>query len=192
MLIGLGRMRPQPPRTREPEKLVTLHIDDAEVTHSGPTVKVLLLDDRDDFREVLNDYLVSRSYQVTSVWSGAEGLREIMKGAFDLVICDMMMPKMGGEMFYWAVTRARPAASQHFIFFTGHKNDPRNEFFFQRINATVLYKPFKLAALDSTIRDVFRRLGRHTEPTGAGVAQQSPTHAADAEKRKPRQAAPVT
>ena len=165
-------MRPQKPQAPEPGNLVTLHIDDADVARPEPGVKVLLLDDRDDFREVLHEYLVSRSYQVTSVWSGSEGLREIMKGGFDLIICDMMMPKMGGEMFYWAVTRVRPAASQHFIFFTGHKNNPRNEFFFQRINATVLYKPFKLSALDSTIRDVFRRLGRHTQPPSVTVEQQ--------------------
>ena len=121
--------------------------------------RVLLLEDRDDFREVLHDYLVSRSFQVTSVPSGVEGLREIMKDRFDLIICDMIMPRVGGEMFYWAVTRVRPAAGQRFIFFTGHKNNPTLECFFQRVKATVLIKPFKLEALDSAMRDVARKLG---------------------------------
>ena len=151
-------MRPRPPRTPDPEKLVTLEIEVEEKSPSGPTRKVLLLDDRDDFREVLRDYLVSGGYEVTSVNSGVEGLREIMKQPFDLVICDMMMPQMGGEMFYWAVTRVRPAAGQRFIFFTGHKNNPPIEFFFQRVNATVLFKPFKLKALDAAIREVFRKV----------------------------------
>jgi CheY-like chemotaxis protein len=151
-------MRP-PPRTPNPEEIVTLDIGaEKEATPKGPTLKVLLLEDRDDFREVLRDYMVSRFYQVTSVWSGVEGLREIIKGRFDLIICDMMMPQVGGEMFYWAVTRVRPATAQHFIFFTGHKNNPRIDFFFQRVNATVLFKPFKLSALDSAISSVFRRL----------------------------------
>jgi CheY-like chemotaxis protein len=118
----------------------------------------LLLEDRDDFREVLRDHLVSRFFQVTSVPSGVEGLREISKGAFDLIICDMMMLGMGGEMFYWAVTRIRPATAQRFIFFTGHRNNPAIEFFFKRVKATVLTKPFSLKALDSTIRDVLRKL----------------------------------
>ena len=118
----------------------------------------MLLEDRDDFREVLRDHLAFRCFQVTSVPSGVEGLREITKGAFDLIICDMMMPGMGGEMFYWAVTRIRPAAGQRFIFFTGHRNNPAIEFFFRRINATVLIKPFKLKALDSTIDDVLRKV----------------------------------
>lgn len=126
---------------------------------SAPALKVLLLEDRDDFRGVLRDYLVSCSYHVTSVSSGIEGLREIMKARFDLIICDMMMPQIGGEMFYWAVTRVRPATRERFIFFTGHRNDPAIEFFFRRIKARVLFKPFKLAALDSVIDDIIRKLG---------------------------------
>jgi CheY-like chemotaxis protein len=153
-------MRPRPPRTPDPEELVTLEIEvEEKATPQAATLKVLLLEDRDDFREVLRDYLVSCGYQAISVNSGVEGLREIMKRPFDLIICDMMMPQMGGEMFYWAVTRVRPAAAQRFIFFTGHKNNPPIEFFFQRVNATVLFKPFKMSALDSAIRDVFRKVG---------------------------------
>jgi CheY-like chemotaxis protein len=153
-------MRLRPPRTPEPEEVVTLHIGvGKEAVSERPMRKVLILEDRDDFQDVLRDHLVSCSYQVISVNSGIEGLRQIMnKGGFDLILCDMMMPRMGGEMFYWAVTRVRPATRQRFIFFTGHKNNPRIEFFFRRVNATVLYKPFKLSALDSAIRDVFRRV----------------------------------
>jgi hypothetical protein len=47
---------------------------------------------------------------------------------------------------------------KRFIFFTGHRNNPAIEFFFQRLNATVIIKPFTLKTLDSTIRDVFRKL----------------------------------
>jgi DNA-binding response OmpR family regulator len=152
-------MRPRPPRTPDREELVTLEIEvEEKSTPSGPTRKILLLEDRDDFRDILRDYLVSCAYQVISVSSGVEGLREIMKAPVDLVICDMMMPQMGGEMFYWAVTRVRPAAGQRFIFFTGHKNNPAIDFFFQRVNATVLFKPFKMSALDAAIRDVFRKV----------------------------------
>src|SRR5437879_13028523 len=146
------------PQASSPVEFVTLDIDEEVAPLKGPARGVLLLEDRDDFWEVLYDHLVFRSYDVTSVRSGVEGLREIMKGAFDVIICDMMMPQVGGEMFYWAVSRARPAAAQRFIFFTGHKNNPAIEFFFRRVNATVLFKPFKLTALDSAIRGVFLKL----------------------------------
>ena len=161
-------MRPRPLSYRSPEAVVTLDIDaklkaapKIEVPPNnvaGPAKRVLLLEDRDDFREVLRDHLVFSSYQVTSARSGIEGLREIMKGPFDIIICDMMMPQVGGEMFYWAVTRARPAIGERFIFFTGHQNNPVIEFFFKRVNATVLIKPFKLEALNSVIREVLRKV----------------------------------
>ena len=141
-----------------PGEVVTVDIDHEVATFGGPARRVLLLEDRDDFREVLRDHLVSRSYEVISVPSGVEGLREIMNGAFDLIICDMMMPKVGGEMFYWAVTRVRPATARRFIFFTGHQNNPSIEFFFRRVSATVLRKPFKLAALEFAIEGVLRKL----------------------------------
>ncbi len=152
-------MRPRQARTINPGPLVTIDIQLGDATPAGSGRRVLLLEDRDDFRDILRDYLASCSYQVVSVNSGIEGLREIMNGFFDLILCDMLMPRMGGEMFYWAVTRVRPATRERFIFFTGHKNNPAIEFFFKRVNARVLFKPFKLGTLDAVIRDVFLKVG---------------------------------
>jgi DNA-binding response OmpR family regulator len=152
-------MRPRP-RPSYPVEFVTLDLDEEMTkTVKGPARRVLLLEDRDDFRDILHEHLALRYYEVTSVPSGVEGLREIMKRTFDLIICDMMMPQMGGEMFYWAATRVRPGAAQRFIFFTGHQNNPAIQFFFQRVKATVLVKPFRLGELDLAIRGVFRKLG---------------------------------
>lgn len=152
-------MRRSRAQTPGPLELGIPNIHFEEARFARPTRKILLLEDRGDYRNVLRECLLSWSFQVTSVPTGSEGLREIMKARFDVIICDMMMPKMGGEMFYWAVTRARPAARESFIFFTGHKNNPAIEFFFKRINARVLYKPFKLALLDAAIQDIFRKAG---------------------------------
>src|SRR5262245_46743214 len=150
--------REGPTSYNDPTEVVTLEIGALPEEVTGPAQRVLLLEDRDDFREVLCEHLTSRFFQVTSVPSGVEGLHEIRKNVFDVIICDMMMPRMGGEMFYWAVTRLRPAAAQRFIFFTGHRNNAAIEFFFKRVNATVLIKPFKLTELDATIREVLHRL----------------------------------
>lgn len=153
-------MRPRLPQSPEPSPSSTVNVGIRDKpTSLTSTRRVLLLEDRSDYRNVLREYLLSCSYEVTSVPTGIEGLREVMKGRFDVIICDMMMPKMGGEMFYWAVTRVRPAARESFIFFTGHKNNPAIEFFFRRIKARVLYKPFKLLALDSVMQEIFLKLG---------------------------------
>ena len=148
-------MPPRPPQTRRPAgRVAPLRI----AAPKGVAVKVLLLEDRSDFRNVLREHLVSCDYEVISVASGIEGLRKIMTEPVDIIICDMMMPKMGGEMFYWAVTRVRPGARERFIFFTGHKNNPSLEFFFRRVHARVLYKPFKLSELESAIREILLKV----------------------------------
>lgn len=87
-----------------------------------------------------------------------DGLREVMRRGIDLILCNMMMPKTAARMFDRLVTRARPAAARRFILFTGHKNEPTVEFFFNRVNATVLAKPFKLCALDAAIGNLPRTL----------------------------------
>ena len=153
-------MRRRLPQSSESLPTVTINLGMEEKPSAlAPTRRILLLEDRSDYRNVLREYLLSCSYQVISVPSGIEGLREIMKGRFDVIICDMMMPKMGGEMFFWAVTRVRPAARESFIFFTGHKNNPAIEFFFRRVKARVLYKPFPLSVLDAAINEVLLRVG---------------------------------
>jgi CheY-like chemotaxis protein len=140
-------------RNATPAKVVTPKIGALPDESAGTAGKILLLEDRDDFREILRDYLVSRRFQVASVPGGVEGLKEVTKDAFGIILCDMMMPGLDGEMFYWAVTRIRPATAKRFIFFTGHRNNSAIEFFFQRVNATVLIKPFPLKTLDSKIRE---------------------------------------
>ena len=158
MLVA-SSMRWRHLRTPEREEIVTLHINLPGGTEpSPPSLKVLLLEDRDDFRRVLGEHLRFLGHQVTSVNNGVKGVHEIIKAPFDLIICDMMMPQMGGEMFYVAVSRVRPAARQRFIFFTGHKNNALLEAFFRRVDATVLYKPFSLAALEWGMGEVLRKL----------------------------------
>ncbi len=152
-------MRRRYHRTPEREEILTISIHVDEEPSSKPvSLKILLLEDRADFQGVLTEYLLSSGHKVTSVQSGVEGVREVLKAPFDLILCDMMMPNMGGEMFYVAVTTVRPAAGRRFIFFTGHRNNPALEAFFKRVNATVLYKPFQLFALDGAIAKVVRNL----------------------------------
>jgi DNA-binding response OmpR family regulator len=172
-----ARLPPSDFRDRSVKETVTLDLDaDKAAAMPVPEVprdhlfrpgqRVLLLEDQEDFRALLHDHLGSRSFQVTSVPSGVEGLREILKDPFDLIICDMMMPKVGGENFYWAVTRVRPAAAQRFIFVTGYQDNPRIKFFFERVKATVLIKPFPLEDLDAAIREVDRKLADWRETAG--------------------------
>src|SRR5437763_385839 len=95
------RQLPLPDFRHRAVENLTLDLDSVQVAISGievppdyafrPGQRVLLLEDRDDFREVLHDYLVSRSFQITSVPGGVVCLCEILKDTFALIICDLMI-----------------------------------------------------------------------------------------------------
>lgn len=56
----------------------------------------MLIDDNKDFVEFLKFLLTHHGYEVHSAHSGPDGLAELQKHAVDLVILDVMMPKMDG------------------------------------------------------------------------------------------------
>lgn len=102
---------------------------------------ILLLDDDIELSDTLKLLLESRNYVVTTVKNGVEGLREIMALDFDVIMCDMLMPSMPGDMFYLAVQRTKPHLCKRFIFITGHSENPKVNDFLKKQNAPVLYKP---------------------------------------------------
>ena len=58
--------------------------------------KILLIDDEASIRQTLKEILEYEKYQVEEVANGAEGLKKIESEHFDLVLCDIKMPKMDG------------------------------------------------------------------------------------------------
>ncbi len=58
--------------------------------------KILLVEDDQNFGDVLRSYLEMHDYDVTWATDGEMGLAAFNKGTFDLCIFDVMMPKMDG------------------------------------------------------------------------------------------------
>src|SRR5471032_2098584 len=77
---------------------------------------ILLLDDDIDLAFTLKHLLETHNFVVTTVGNGVEGVREIMRFDFDIVMCYMMIPQMPGDMFYYAVQRTKPDLCKRFIF----------------------------------------------------------------------------
>ena len=118
---------------------------------------VLLLDDNLELAETLKELLELQNFVVTAVANGAEGLREVMALDFDVIICDMMMPYMRGDMFYLAVQKTKPHLCKRFIFITGHGNDRRVTEFLESIHALALFKPVRSDDLIQMISLVLKR-----------------------------------
>lgn len=59
-------------------------------------MKILIVDDEKLIREVIKEYCYNENYEVTEANNGEEALQLINKEHFDLLILDIMMPKLDG------------------------------------------------------------------------------------------------
>ena len=119
--------------------------------------KILILEDDATHIEVLRPFLESQSFLVKTAENGVEGLKKTMAEDFDIILCDMLMPNLPGDMFYLAVNRTKPHLCKRFIFMTGYKGDPRWDSFVRQIGGIMLWKPFELHVLLETIQLVLRK-----------------------------------
>lgn len=84
--------------------------------------QILLIEDEEPIRRVMVRILSeeSASYEITEAENGMQGLSKLEKNAFDLVLCDIKMPKMDGiEVLQAAKTKGIHIP---FIMLTGHGN----------------------------------------------------------------------
>jgi two-component system OmpR family response regulator len=75
----------------------------------SPDLRVLLVEDDDDNRELMSEVLESAGYEVLAASSGADGLRALAERSVDVVVTDVGMPGMGGLEMARAAKEIAPA-----------------------------------------------------------------------------------
>ncbi len=104
--------------------------------------KILLLEDDPSFKEIIKDFLTDSGFTVQAVQNGVEGVHEVLANDFEVILTDMMMPTLPGDMFYRAVERMRPHLCERFVFMTGHRGNGKVNDFIANVNGIILTKPF--------------------------------------------------
>ena len=59
-------------------------------------VKIMVIDDEEDFRKLMTFWLNSKGYTVMPVSSGKEAIETFKKQACDIIFLDLNMPEMDG------------------------------------------------------------------------------------------------
>ena len=78
----------------------------------------------------------------------------VQKREFDLVVCDLKMPRMDGRTFHKLLEASRPALAARVIFVTGDLAGTDAEKFLEESGCRWLAKPFRLADLVRATREV--------------------------------------
>jgi two-component system NtrC family sensor kinase len=125
-----------------------------EASPSTGSRRVLVVDDEESIRLLLNDILRLDNHQVAIAKSGLEAAELVEREPFDVIITDMKMPGMDGASFYRQVRQRDPALARRIVFITGDTVSPDTRAFLQRVSNPVLAKPFKIGPLRDAIEAV--------------------------------------
>lgn len=117
--------------------------------------KILLVEDEPDMAMIVTDTLRSEGYEVIVAVDGADGLGKFKSGDIDLIIADVMMPRMDG--FSMAQEIRRISSSVPLLLLTAKSTVDDVEHGFDIGADDYLRKPFELRELIIRIRALLRR-----------------------------------
>ena len=140
-----------------------------------PEHHVLLIDDEAVIRAALSRYFARQGWVVREAADGDSALRILSDTdgeEFDVVICDLRMPRVSGEDLYRWMQQRRPAIASRFVFSSGDVLAPDVAAFLTETGRPVLPKPFDLSELARIVDGV---CGSAPLPS-LSFSQRSPWH----------------
>ena len=116
--------------------------------------KVLVIEDEEDLCRLLRDRLQKEGYQVLSARDGVEGLRVVHEHQPNLILLDVMLPRMNG---WEACRRIREFCDTPIIMLTALGTEPDKVRGLELGADDYVTKPFSLAELVARVRAALRR-----------------------------------
>jgi len=114
---------------------------------------ILLVEDEEALATAVVDALRDAEYVVEWAADGELAFAKVQEKRYDLVICDLRMPKLDGRAFYRSLSETVPAMRKRVVFVTGDVAGTNAEQFLNETGCRWLAKPFRLADLLQTVRE---------------------------------------
>ena len=115
--------------------------------------RVLVVEDEPALAMAVSEALVDAGFVVDRAGDGEEGLTRLADQSYDLIVCDLKMPRIDGMQFYRAMAAATPSLARRVIFVTGDVAGTDAERFLGETGCLWLSKPFRLGDLLRAARD---------------------------------------
>lgn len=124
--------------------------------------RILLVEDEEDLALIVADTLRGQGYEVSMAADGMAGLEKFRSEGADIVVADVMMPKMDGFSMAKEIRKLSPLVP--LLFLTAKSTIEDVEAGFEIGANDYLKKPFELRELIVRIKALLRR--HHTDRTG--------------------------
>jgi len=112
-----------------------------------------VVDDEPDVADLVALILGNAGHEVDTAHSGRAALDRLESTAYDVLICDLVMPRVNGIAVYHAVLE-RPAPRPRVIFLSGYYDAGGYEEFIESAGVATVPKPFDFLALRATVERV--------------------------------------
>ena len=123
--------------------------------------KVLIVDDEEKLIEVVEAYLKKEGYEVFCARDGEEALQQFHQGKPDMILLDLMLPKLSGEDVCQSI---RKESRVPIIMLTA-KIDEEEKIYGLNVGADdYITKPFSPRELMARVSSLFRRCEANVEP----------------------------
>ena len=114
---------------------------------------VLIVEDERALAAAVAEALTDAGLKVDHAGDGEEALACLRHENYDVVICDLKMPRVDGMTLYRAIAAATPELARRVIFVTGDVAGTDAERFLEESGCRWLAKPFRLSELLRAVRE---------------------------------------
>jgi CheY-like chemotaxis protein len=114
---------------------------------------ILVVEDESALAAVVTECLRDAGYLVEQAADGEEALALVAERRFDLVVCDLKMPRLDGRAFHTRLTARAPDLARRVIFVTGDVAGTDADGFLEESGCRWLAKPFRLGDLLQSVRE---------------------------------------
>ena len=119
-------------------------------------LRVLVVDDEPHILHYMQATLESWGHEVELAHDGSQALKRALMQPFDLIICDLRMPRLGGREMFRTLAQMHPAVAERIIFATGDTVRGDTLQFLEQLGRPFLQKPFKLDELRRVLAGVVK------------------------------------
>ncbi len=117
--------------------------------------RIMVVEDSEVIQEMLREELIEAGYEVFSAYNGFEALRDLEEFQPDLIITDIMMPKLDGLRLCEAIQNRIETRDTPFIFLSS-KFDKDTVERGKKIGARFFVaKPFKMDTIKDCVNKIF-------------------------------------
>ena len=142
-----------------PRSLLGAHTPLATPPENLPRMRILVVDDDAVNRQAMVLLLEREGHQVVAVENGLEAMERLgdRDTAFDAVVTDLQMPRLGGRAMYEQLVNGRPLVAKRFVFVTGDQARGETRSFLENCGQPSVTKPYDLGDLINAIGTVARK-----------------------------------